>query len=715
MNTMASPLLPVARRLGRDLLAVRSPLSPCGNNARVRKGLLDNSVPPHKRARCTPTVGKENPAPANARVEELRRHGQGSKRSPGAMGGVDASAGASATCCSPGATWSPSAMACTTDAFQEPSDDRLLACEPGGFAPASPQLALESIQHGRGGLLHGEHVLLRLRALAIVTEDGDTGAGGARPAECALDLQDELLVTNYAVRVQRRRPCARAYPLLWCMPLLCIERMDAHKLSDSSSGTRKLALVQLACHDVRKVACAMHADDAKELKRVLQDNAFSSLFKHSRIFASVHRLRIMLPGSTVHALDARQGWETFATIEGEIERSLGCSAARFAEFGIRRTALNSRYELCKSYPSQLYVPVACSDEELAACAAFRTKGRLPALTWISHGGGAAIWRSSQPKAGMLNSTSAADDKLVLALCSAGMRLSETADLREQGLRLRIVDCRPKVNAVANRARGGGHSYAGGYTERCGVSVSVDFMGIENIHAMSSSLAKLKMACTSACEPSSSTPWLVTVEQTKWLHHLRTVLLGSASVAATVLGGTSVLVHCSDGWDRTSQLCALSQLMLDGRCRTTLGFCRLIEKDWIRFGHRFRARVHLRDSENNSPVFLQFLDCCWQLLQIFPSAFEFSSSLLVMIADSIHSGCFGTFLTNCEHDKAELAPHMPSLWALVELRAGDHVNFKYVPSTCTSTIIPSTVQVHRIVSLWAPYWLRFAAAGHSLPS
>ena len=65
----------------------------------------------------------------------------------------------------------------------------------------------------------------------------------------------------------------------------------------------KLFLVQLACHDVRKVACAMHADDAKELKRVLQDNAFSSLFKHSRIFASVHRLRIMLPGSTVHALD----------------------------------------------------------------------------------------------------------------------------------------------------------------------------------------------------------------------------------------------------------------------------------------------------------------------------------------------------------------------------------------------------------------------------
>ena len=34
---------------------------------------------------------------------------------------------------------------------------------------------------------------------------------------------------------------------------------------------------------------------------------------------------------------------------------------------------------------------------------------------------------------------------------------------------------------------------------------------------------------------------------------------------------NVLVHCSDGWDRTSQLTSLSQLMMDAYYRTMQGF------------------------------------------------------------------------------------------------------------------------------------------------
>lgn len=33
---------------------------------------------------------------------------------------------------------------------------------------------------------------------------------------------------------------------------------------------------------------------------------------------------------------------------------------------------------------------------------------------------------------------------------------------------------------------------------------------------------------------------------------------------------NVLVHCSDGWDRTSQLTSLSQLMMDSYYRTVEG-------------------------------------------------------------------------------------------------------------------------------------------------
>jgi hypothetical protein len=74
---------------------------------------------------------------------------------------------------------------------------------------------------------------------------------------------------------------------------------------------------------------------------------------------------------------------------------------------------------------------------------------------------------------------------------------------------------------------------------------------------------------------------------------------------------NVLVHCSDGWDRTSQMSALAQLLLDPYYRTVKGFQVLVEKDWLSFGHMFSRRCgHFssKDTDNRSPVFLQFLDC-----------------------------------------------------------------------------------------------------------
>ncbi len=46
---------------------------------------------------------------------------------------------------------------------------------------------------------------------------------------------------------------------------------------------------------------------------------------------------------------------------------------------------------------------------------------------------------------------------------------------------------------------------------------------------------------------------------------------------------NVVIHCSDGWDRTAQLCSLSQILIEPY-RTLIGFIALIEKDWIQFGH-----------------------------------------------------------------------------------------------------------------------------------
>ncbi|XP_053476061.1 myotubularin-related protein 2-like [Ictalurus furcatus] len=141
----------------------------------------------------------------------------------------------------------------------------------------------------------------------------------------------------------------------------------------------------------------------------------------------------------------------------------------------------------------------------------------------------------------------------------------------------------------------------------------------------------------------------------------------------------MVVRCSDGWDGTAQLTSLAMLMLDSHYRTLRGFQVLIEVlDQLRtqaglgvvvcgrvnaciFNPIFLSlcvsqRVGLGDENHanseQSPLFVQFIDCVWQMMRQFPSASEFKELFLIPILDRPYSCLFGTFLYSSEQERME---------------------------------------------------------------
>jgi len=218
-----------------------------------------------------------------------------------------------------------------------------------------------------------------------------------------------------------------------------------------------------------------------------------------------------------------------------------------------------------------------------------------------------------------------------------------------------------ANAVVNQVMGKGfESY-----RKC----EVRFCGIENIHVMRESQNKLRKACRTS-DPDKRA---ARIQASGWLKHVQTVLIAAVDIVnEMVFNNSSVVIHCSDGWDRTTQLCSLAELIMDPYYRTIEGFEVLIEKEWLSFGHKFDQRIgHTNQNykdDQRSPIFLQWLDCVWQIQNQFPEAFEFTPNFLHILYSHVISCCFGTFLFNSETERmqARIRSKTISLWS--------HMNF-----------------------------------------
>ncbi|XP_030624413.1 phosphatidylinositol-3,5-bisphosphate 3-phosphatase MTMR6 [Chanos chanos] len=345
-------------------------------------------------------------------------------------------------------------------------------------------------------------------------------------------------------------------------------------------------------------------------------------------------------------------------------------AAEFERMGVpcdqwQLTDVNREYKVCETYPRDLYVPITASKPIIVGSSKFRSKGRFPVLTYFYQEKKAAVCRCSQPLSGF--SARCLEDEHMLQAISRANHNSRF---------VYVMDTRPKLNALANRAAGKGYENEDNYS-----NIRFQFVGIENIHVMRASLQKLlEVVGTRAL---SMTDYLQGLENSGWLRHIKAVVDAAIFLAkAVTVEGASVLVHCSDGWDRTAQVCSLGALLMDPYYRTIKGFMVLIEKDWISFGHKFADRCDQLDGDSKevSPVFTQFLECVWQLTEQFPQAFEFSEWFLIQIHEHVHSCQFGNFLGNNQRQREELQikERTYSLWAHLLSEKQNYLNPLYNP-------------------------------------
>lgn len=333
---------------------------------------------------------------------------------------------------------------------------------------------------------------------------------------------------------------------------------------------------------------------------------------------------------------------------------IGSKAADGPGTAWRISDINRDYSYSATYPSVLCVPRTVSDNMLKYGGVFRSRSRIPCLAYLHHNGG-SITRSSQPMVGVQNKRNPQDERLVSAIFSShtppfqspeasppqlpsiaspsastldstpseaaaaaadaevpSLKVSQSDTALDEKMeekatpvkrkiygstrRNLIVDARPKINALANRATGGGIEDVANYTGNNGMPVEKVFLNIANIHVMRSSLEKVfeSFANSDYIKMKADQEAL---RKSGWLGHIANMIDGAEMVARVVgLGGSHVLVHCSDGWDRTAQISALAQIMLDPYYRTLEGFITLVQKDFLSFGHKFRDRNGIEGSE-----------------------------------------------------------------------------------------------------------------------
>lgn len=472
-------------------------------------------------------------------------------------------------------------------------------------------------------------------------------------------------MNEQTVRLQTLRPrpiilsnvehVDHSYEIVASVPLSSIS--DVKKFSKKNLPKDKQMFLmdgfEILCSNIQSYRFCLGLQSTLDAETVMKIILENSKTEYSKLFAFTHKSAILLPKSCT-ILD-RKDAPNFYKFE------LECDRLKLFHTG--------NWKICREkqpiqYPVQTIVPISMCSKDLTEVANFHRGGCVPAVCWRHVDSGAVLLRSSSAlfRRGLKDSRCKADESYLEAV-------SSSSEASTNKLVVFTEQPRQSGGGILNSSQQQVTQMTGQLTPAQGETYyyhNTKFVygeGIPDFKAVKLSAYKLQAVLSSRSDDSK---WLSSLEDSDWLAQVSELLQTATQISVAMeCDKSSVLISYEDGIDRTAQVSSLSQLLLDPYYRTVAGFQVLIQKEWLSFGHRFYDRTLLSQTQDeHSPVFLQWLDCVWQVLEQFPFSFEFNSLLLEVIAEHVYSSRFGTFIVNSEREREEedIEEKTTALWS-----------------------------------------------------